>query len=165
MEMRTGRVAGAAHRCNQLPFLDIGSAGEQGSIQQMGIEGLPAIIMIHHDQIAISPVGPARINDHTGVCGKNWAAKIPVKIQAIMHGWSVVIPRKPGGSRWPGKGAGAHVAVDDSAARARSKIGIARCRRIACNDPGYSRPLAARHDQHRPRFNAWVGIIPDCVRV
>ena len=56
MQVGTAGVAGAAHAGDQLAFLDADTTGGEGAFRQVGIEGLPAVIMIDHDQVAIAAI-------------------------------------------------------------------------------------------------------------
>ncbi len=58
MEVRAGRIAGAAHEPDQGALGDTVPAAYVDDTQ-MGVEGLPAIAMVKDNHIPVSPVVPA----------------------------------------------------------------------------------------------------------
>ena len=84
VQVRPGRVASRADCADRSALKYTHSAGNPDAAQ-VSVRRLPAVAVVDDDQVAVAEIAPARVDDHTGVSGKDGVPRRPAEVTA---GWT-----------------------------------------------------------------------------
>ena len=94
MQVRAGRVSGDPH-CADCAALEDSLAAADINRVEVGIECLPAVSVVDHNNIAIAIIIPTRINYDTVIGGENAMSDGASNVNRFMDARNVVVPRDP----------------------------------------------------------------------